>query len=239
MTFSYDGASTSEQLDSLLISDYDFIHMPKNEDILGLILSGGIGYLLGQKSSDEWKAFTDQFRERFEQLTYTKTPLPWGFLSTRPNIQAIYRQGIYCYLFGLPDASLATLLRVLELSLNSKYETVEGKKPPSEMGLVKLINWAESYLKEDVRLADALRLLRNFVHTDKLFQEQDCLEAIRHISMILEILSPSQNIVLNTVCHYCHQPGIASVPSGQGYLGNKMFLQCNGCKKNYHWMFMP
>ncbi len=213
--------------------------MPKNEDVLGLILSGGIGYLLGQKSSDEWKAFTDQFRERFEQLAYTKTPLPWGFLSTRPIIQANYRQSIYCYLFGLPDAGMTTLLRVLQLSLISKYESAEGKKPPSEMVIAKIIDWAESYFKEDGKLADAFRLLRNFVHTDKLFQDQDCLGAIRHISMILEILSPSQNIVLNTVCHYCHQPGIASVSGGQGYLGNKIFLQCNNCKKDYHWMFMP
>ncbi len=213
--------------------------MPKNEDILGFILAGGIGYLLGKKSSDEWKAFTDQFRERFEQLTNMKTQLPWGFLKSRPNIQAIYRQGIYCYLFGLPDASLATLLRVLELSLIPKYETVEGKKPPIEMGIAELIDWAESSFKKDVTLADAFEVLRNFAHADQLFQDHDCLEAIRHISMILEILSPSQDIVLNTVCHHCHQPGIANVASGQGYLGNKMFLQCNGCKKDYHWMFMP
>jgi hypothetical protein len=31
--------------------------MSKNEDVLGLILSGGIGYHLGQKSSDGGKAF--------------------------------------------------------------------------------------------------------------------------------------------------------------------------------------
>jgi hypothetical protein len=134
---------------------------------------------------------------------------------------------------------MATLLGALELSLISKYETAEGKKSPSDMAFVKLIDWAESYLRGDVRLAEAFRLLRDFAHTNKLLQDQDCLEAIRHISMILEILSPSQNIVLNTVCHYCHQPGIGSVPGGQGYLGNKIFLQCNNCKMDYHWMFMP
>jgi hypothetical protein len=223
----------------LLGSDNDFILMPKNEDILGLILAGGIGYLLGQKSSEEWKPFMDQFRERFEQLTHTKTPLPWAFLKSRPNIQAIYRQSIYCYLFGLPDASLPTLLRVLELSLVSKYETAERKRPPTDMGLARLIDWAETYLKENIKVAHAFRLLRNFVHTDKLIQEQDCLEAIMHISTILEILSPSENITMNVVCHYCHQTGIASVLPGQGYLGNKMNLQCDNCKKSYHWMIMP
>jgi hypothetical protein len=121
--------------------------MPENEDSLGLILAGGIGYLLGQKSSEEWKPFMDQFRERFQQLTYTKTPLPWDFLKSRPNIQAIYRQSIYCYLFGLPDASLPSLIRVLELSLISRYETGEGKKKPNEIGLAKLIDWVELYLK--------------------------------------------------------------------------------------------
>lgn len=213
--------------------------MSKNEDLLGLILSGGIGYLLGQKSSEEWKPFMNQFRERFQQLSYTKTPLPWDFLMSRPNIQAIYRQSIYCYLFGLPDASFSTLIRVLELSLISKYETVEGKKPPNEMGLAKLIDWAELCLKEDAKLVHSFRLLRNFVHTDKLIPEQDCLEGIRHVSMVLETLCPSRNIVMNTVCHLCHHAGIASVPSGEGYLGNKMYLHCDNCKQDYHWMIMP
>lgn len=213
--------------------------MPKNEDLLGLLLSGGLGFILGQKSSEEWKPFMDQFRERYQQLTFTKTPLPWDFLKSRPNIQTIYRQGIYCYLFGLPDASLPTLTRALELSLISKYDAGEGKKPPNEMGLAKLIDWAELYLKKDVKVADSFRLLRNFVHTDKLVPEQDCLGAIKHVSMVLETLCPSANIVINTVCHFCHHAGIVSVLNGKGYLGNKLYLRCDNCKKDYHWMVMP
>jgi len=212
--------------------------MPRNEDILGYILSGGIGYLLGQESSNEWKPFMDRFRERFELLTTTKTPLPWAFLKSRPSIQAIYRQCAYCYLFGLPDACLPTLLRALELSLISRYETTEGKKPPLEMGLAKVIDWAESYLKEN-DVAHSFEILRNFIHTEKLIPEQDCLEGIRHVSLILETLCNSQDIVMNVVCHYCHYTGTASVLSGEGYLGNKMTMQCDHCKKTYHWMIMP
>jgi hypothetical protein len=213
--------------------------MPTNDDILGFILAGGIGYLLGQKSSEEWKPFMDKFRERFELLTHTKTPLPWTFIQTRQNIRSIYRQGIYSYLFGLPDACLPTLLRVLELSLVSKYEAVETKKSSKDMELSNLINWAELYLKEHAEVAHAFTPLRNFVHIDKLIQEPDCIEAITHISKVLSTLTPNQNIGMNVVCHYCHYPATASVPSGQDYLGNKILLQCNNCKKNFHWMIMP
>ena len=213
--------------------------MPKNDDILGLILSGGIGYLLGQESSNEWKPFMDQFRDRFQHLTKTQTPLPWAFLKTSQNIQAIYRQSVYCYLFGLPDACLPTLLRVLDLSLLSMYETAERKKPLMEIGPVKLMDWAEVHLKKDVKVAQSFSMLKNFLRTDNLIQEQDCLEAIRHVSLIMETFCISQNIVINVVCHYCRQAGEASVLNGQGYLGNKMALQCSNCNQTYHWMVMP
>jgi hypothetical protein len=213
--------------------------MRRNEDILGLILAGGIGYVLGQESISEWKPIADSFKRRFQQLAFTRTPFPWASLRIIPNIQTIYRQSVYCYLFGLPDACLPTLLRVLEQSLISKCETVEGKKPADGFGLANLVDWAASFMKKDVNVAHSFRLMRNLVHTDTLIPEQDCIEAIRHVSTILEKLYPSQNIVISVVCHYCHTTGITGLLEGQNYLGNKITLQCNHCKKSYHWMVMP
>jgi hypothetical protein len=158
---------------------------------------------------------------------------------SRSNIQTIYRQGIYCYLFGLPDACLATLLGAFERSLKYSYESTEGKKPENEMDLAKLIDWAELYMKKDADILHSIRLMRAVVHTDTLIKEQDCIEAIRHVSTILERLQPSQNITINVVCHYCHTTGIAPVLEGQNYLGNKITLQCNHCGQSYHWMIMP
>jgi hypothetical protein len=213
--------------------------MRRNEDILGFLLSGGIGYLLGQESFNEWKFIVDAFKQRFEQLSSVKSPFPWSSLKSNPNVHSIYRQSLYSYLFGLPDACLPTLSRVLELSLKSKYEAVEGKKPSNEMDLARLTDWAESYVKNDSTVADSFRLMRNLVHTDTFIQEQDCLEGIRHLSTILEKLQPSQNITLNVVCHYCKTTAMATVPEGQNYLGNKITRQCEHCKKTYHWMIMP
>ncbi len=166
-------------------------------------------------------------------------PVPFSSLGREPNIRNIYRQAVYCYLFGLFDSCLLTLSSVLELFLRSRYESVEGKKSSVDVGLIKLIDWAVSHSKIDLDVAHKLRISEKFVRPSAISMERDCLEAIGQVSSILERLMPSQNLVFNSVCHYCLTTRTLSVLEGQNYLGNKIILECEHCKKNYHWMVMP
>src|SRR5437867_8368391 len=107
--------------------------MPNDDEAIGLLLAGGIGYLVGDSKYKGWKYIIEQYNRRLQQITFAQIPLPWAFLMKNPNMRLIYRQSTLSYLFGLPDSCFPTLLRVLEQALKSKYEEVEGKKPSREM----------------------------------------------------------------------------------------------------------
>jgi hypothetical protein len=87
-------------------------------------------------------------------------------------------------LFGLPDASLPMAFRCLEIGLKQHYEIVEKKKP--SLNAFELIDWSEKKLGKKVEIAQGIRILRNLAHEEKTITEQDNLEAIRHITNIIE-----------------------------------------------------
>ena len=226
------------RLDPLLGGEIKVILLPRNEDVLGFILAGGIGYVLGKESSTEWKPIMDQFRDRFKQIDRSKIPLPWASLRHSPTIQSIFRQSIYCYLFGLPDACISALCEVLELALARKFEDFEGKKTPVDHELSKLLDWAQISLKEDTE-AHSINFIRSIIRSHKLVQDQECLEAIKQVAMILEKLYPSQDIIINVACHYCKQAASTQISLDEGYLANKITLKCDKCGQIYHWMIVP
>jgi len=215
--------------------------MTNDDEAIGLLLAGGIGYLLGDSQYKGWKPVIDQYNRRLQQITFAQVPLPWGFFTKSANMRVIYRQSVLSYLFGLPDACLPTLIRVLELALKSNYAEVEGKKPSREMCLANLIDWGESLLKDKLAVAHSFRLLRNLVHTDNLAQEQDSVEAIRHVSIIVENLYPGvfAMVNLNTRCPNCGFISLKLVSSNSGPLGTTMPIDCPGCKNQYNWTLMP
>jgi hypothetical protein len=202
-----------------------------------------VGFLLDQESLDEWKHISKAFKQRIEQLASTKTPLPWTFLESEPSIKTLYRQSIFCYLFGLFDSCFFTLLRLIEASLQLKYGMNKGKQSSSSEGmrLEDLFDLASLSLKNNnIILTKEFRQLTHYARTElNPFGEQDCLEAIGTVSRVLESLQPSQHMKVNVVCHYCHTPGTASVVEEQKYIGNKISLDCQHCKRVFHWMIMP
>ncbi len=215
--------------------------MPKDDEAIGLLLAGGLGYLLGDGQYKGWKPIIEQYNNRYQQIAYAQVPVPWGFFTKSPNMRVLYRQSVLSYLFGLPDTSLPALIRVLEQALKSRYEDAESKKPSREMSLANLIEWGESLLKDKLAVAHSFRLLRNWVHTDKLVQEQDCLEAIRHVSLILENLYPGilATPVITARCPGCRFVAPQLLGSNTGTLGTALQIGCQNCRNTYSWSLMP
>lgn len=214
--------------------------MSNKDDSLGaLILGGGIGYLLAQGQNSEWKPVIDSYKRRLQQISFARIPFPVEFLRKNQNIRRIYSQSLSSYLFGLPDACMPVLIRVLEQALKVKFAEAEGKKPPRDYDLAKLIDWSQSFLKDKALVAHSFRILRNLVHTEELVQEQDCLEAIRHVNIIIENLFPGNSVMVQVSCQFCGRSGVTPVSGDFRFLGSSVALQCDQCRRTYNGMLMP
>lgn len=206
--------------------------------IAGLVLGGLFGYSLGSGKVANWDEVIKKFNERLSHTKYYKITLPFGFFEKSKNSQVLYREGLNCYLLGLPNASLPLIVRVLEIALKLKYEKVKNEKFPKSWKLVDLIDWAEEFLGKKKELAQGFRILRNVIHEETLIQEQVSLDAIRYISEIINLLYPFDSAHLPTVCPYCRHQGVAIFQIKDCFLGNNIQLQCN-CSKIYDFFIMP
>jgi hypothetical protein len=213
--------------------------MPNDDDPLALLVAGGLGYLLGQGQYADWQPIIEQYQKRLSQLSYLQIPLPWGYMDAQPNMTIVYRESIACFLFGLPNSCLPTLMRLLEQALILKYTQVEGKKPPNSMSLAELIDWGEKFLHDKTSSAHSFRMLRNFVHTDKLVQEQDCLEGIRHVSIIVEKLFPGHYAGTVTTCKNCGNTAVTDIDTSLQFLASNFQVTCARCRRNFNWIMLP
>jgi hypothetical protein len=211
--------------------------MIKDDSLVEFLIAGGLGYLLAKGQDSEWQPVIDNYKKRLEHIQYFKIPPPWGYLDKNQNMKVIYRESILCYLFGLSNSCIPSLMRVLEQSLIEKYKRVENKKPSDEMSLKSLIDWAEKILKDKTQVAHSFRILRNYIHTDTLVQEQDAIEGIRHISIIVHNLFPSDCRALNTKCPGCGRMQVNTIPPNIGFLGNTLSIRCS-CGRNYKWILL-
>ena len=214
--------------------------MPSDDDSFwSLLLGGGLAYLLLKGQDRDWNTFKERYRKRLERLRHDAIRPPLDFLSNNPNMSTVYRESIFCYLFGLPNSCIPTLVRVLEQALSSKYESEEGTKPPSKMTLEELIDWSVKFLEERTEIAHSFRMLRNYIHTDRLVKEQDCPEALRHISSIIVTLFGESIGGINTTCTFCNYSAFTTVDAPNLYLGNDVSITCGSCRQTYHWILIP
>jgi hypothetical protein len=202
------------------------------EALVGSFIAGYLGYQAGSRKFAGWEPIIKNYETRMSHLAYNKAFRPVSFLATIPNAEIIYREAILAYLFGLPDASIPLSLRCLEIGLSNKYTRVTGQAPPTRDKLFKLIEWGEDYLKGEKGVAHGFRLLRNLIHGERVMVEQDALEAIRHISIILNLLYPPPNYT--TVFYFCQNCGGQSkldVLTQDCYLGNVLNTTCAHCSR--------
>jgi len=208
-----------------------------NDDAVLALIAGAVGFLAGKSKTANFEPIINQFNRRLEALRYFQILPPYGFLENKENPRILFREGIYCYLFGLPNSSLPTLVRILEIALNEKYENVEGKKPTPDVSLNGLLDWAEKKLNLDTMTAHSYRKIRNLIHTNKLVVEQDCLEALRHLSNILnEIFPIIPEYVLHSQCPNCKCSVQSRHPTKDLFFGTMLTInKCPSCYLNYQW----
>lgn len=200
-------------------------------------LGGGLGYLIGRATFAPWENFIKGYNDRLGHLSYNKIIEPIALYKKIEGTEKIYGEAVYCYLFGLPNASVPTIFRCLELGLKKKYEEVEGRTP--KMKAYKLIEWSENFLKNQKELAHGFRFLRNLIHEEKQVEEQDALIALRHITKILNLLFPFSKVIVQSICNFCKTPYEEEVESNKFFIGNAIFIECNKCKRSTRYDIMP
>lgn len=194
-------------------------------------VSGYLGYVAGSRKFAGWEPLIKSYEARMSYLAYVKAIRPISFLTAIPSAEIIFKEAILAYLFGLPDASIPTTLRCLEMGLAKKYTDITGKQPPEK--LYDLINWAENYLGNRAQIAHGFRILRNLVHGQTILAEQDAIEAIRHVTIILNLLYPLSllPIITNYTCQNCKNQLQINIPFQENYLGNIFKPNCPHCSQ--------
>jgi RNase P subunit RPR2 len=211
--------------------------MGDSDDIVTLGIGGLLGYGIAISKYTEWEPLIKNFKDRLNHLSYLKIVIPYKFFQINENCKQIYVEGLNAYLYGLPNASLPLILRCLEVGLKNKYsETKELKN----FNLNNLINLAEGRLKDKKEIAHGFRILRNLIHSEKLVTEQDVLEAIRHISNILNLIYKLPEYTeLEVFCKNCNTKHHYRIETSQYYIGNNMLFGCDKFKQNISITIMP
>lgn len=198
--------------------------------LVGHFISGYLGYTAGSRKFSGWEPIIKNYNTRMSHLAYVKCIRPVSFFAIIPEAEIIYREAMLAYLFGLPDASIPTTLRCFEVGIRHKY-TVETGQPPPEK-LYDLIEWAKKDLGSKRETAHGFRLLRNLIHGQSIMSEQDALEALRHITSILNLLYPLEvNTKLVYSCQICRTQSRQNWPTQECYLGNVLNTYCASCKR--------
>lgn len=190
---------------------------------------------VNNKHDQSLQNFREGIANRLNSLKQTYTDPPFGYLAANKNMDIIYRESISCYLLGTPNSCLPSIVKVLEISLREKYEAVEGKSSDG-MELVRLIEWSKEF--EDKNTAHSFRMLRNYIHENISIKLQDCVEAIRHISIVINKLHDQEPKKFATVCPSCNTTTSQSLGTRRYYVGDDFTMTCSQCKKKFRWATM-
>lgn len=202
------------------------------------LIAGGLGYLFGRGHLRKWQRFIDGYNQRIGHLSYNKVIEPLAFYGKVENGKKIYGEGVYAYLFGLPNVALPSLFRCLEIGLKHKYRENESNEP--KLSAFELIEWAEEFLGKQKMLAHGFRFLRNLIqHEEVVIEEQDTLESIRHITKILNTLFQYSTATLTGNCQFCKSPYNISIGIRECYFGNTKIVSCVKCKRIKQHTILP
>jgi hypothetical protein len=204
-------------------------------DLLG---AGKTGIWLGTVDYAEWKSLIQDFPKRFDALLYAKTPIPLRFLQVRNEYRILFAEGVTAQVCGLPNASLQLVMRCLELAIKWKYLEIEGTKP--DMRFAQLIDWAERIIGSGKETAHDFRRIRNYTHSTDLVKEQDSLEAIRHVSHLLNAIFPLDDpTTIEVRCRICHDVHHYDWEKGGLLIGNKLNLICPDTNRGFEIWMLP
>jgi len=192
--------------------------------VFDYIFSWLMGNVIGSIKVKKVEKFMDGIRDRLNHLTYFKVIPPIGVFAECNIPLTFFHEAVIAYLLGLPNSSVLMSVKTLELGLKCRLGVKKGK-------LRDLIDKVEE-LEELKDLAHSLRLLRNMVsHEEKSYDEQDALEALRHVSLILDRLYPFNSMVFPKECASCGEIIRFRINKEEFYLGNVIRERCRKCNK--------
>lgn len=204
----------------------------KNSELVflaGLILVGlagaAIGYTIGAPNKEDAERIK-QRNERVNTLKSYKLNIPVAALRRTKNGHSIYAEAISCYLSGAPNGSFDNSMKVMEITLRKKYQEVEGKEVPAKWKLYNLIEWGDRFLRGNKVIAHNFRIQRKLIHYDSTTAETSSLNALIHISNLLNTLYPYDTTVCYYNCGTCNKLESAYVSRDQYFFGNSIQVRC-------------
>ena len=193
------------------------------ELLLGFLFSGALGYALGISRFKGFEILVEDVRRRVDILAYFRVIPPLAAFRQCNIPSTFYKEAVQAYLLGMPNSSVVMSLKTLELGLKCKL----GKR---DARLKDLIDEVET-MKEYKDLAHGFRILRNFVvHEEVECKEQDALEALRHVSEILNRIYPFKGLHYPITCSYCGTQYGVKLSVEEYFLGNVIRVPCPKCK---------
>jgi len=185
------------------------------------------GYDLGRREMRHWEPVAEAYNQRLSQLVYGQIVRPFGLFVAVGGSEVSYNEAVYSYLFGLPNASVPMSTRSLEIGL--AYCHASSNPGAASHDLNGLIQWAQNLLGPRHHLAHSVRLLRNLIHQTTPFAEVSALEAIRHVSLLVDCLLPFQRAYVVQACAVCGTNNPYTVQRVHYFLGNFVALPCVTC----------
>lgn len=203
---------------------------------------GLLGFLLGVAGRrPEWEKFAETCDNRLWHMTYFRVIIPYGAYSIGEVVKHSFGESYYAYLFGLPNSSVALSAKMLENALKEKYGEVE-KTEPTGLGLAGLLGWAEKKLNlSKGPVGHAIRLLRNeLMHEERVVQETEALETLKHASLVLNELYPYPNVSFSVPCPTCGAAReLITLKMEEAYIGYVRQMFCSPCQRAFTFTLTP
>ncbi len=181
----------------------------------------------------------DNYSNRLNMLIQTRVVYPHNFSNTKKEFKLLYSETIHSFLYGCPDAALSLAVRCLEQGLKhylneSNIKEIHYKDKNNNRRVIKLsyarlfdlIQCDENPVK-DKEILQYLKSLRNYTHEDKLVEDFHALEAIRHVTDVLNELFSFKTLTITVeTCRLCGQKHSIDIDSKDYFIGNRIMLKC-------------
>jgi hypothetical protein len=180
--------------------------------------------------------------------------MPYTFFTVNDNFRKVYFEAVYSYLYKLPNASLPTLVKCLEIGIKELYKQLKQQATLStkeeqfinnidnklaqikkhknqaaldNVELVDLIEAAHDYYPDKKQVLQYLRLLRNLIHSTNIIQEEAAKYALITITEVLNALYEiPESIKIKVKCEICGDIHTYDLNKKEYYIGNVISLSC-------------
>ena len=180
--------------------------------------------------------------------------MPYTFFTVNDNFRNIYYEGVYSYLYKLPNASLPALVKCLEAGIKELYKALKqqttlspkesqfinnidtklaqikkhrNQEPLDDIELFDLIEAASVYYPNKKEVLQYLRSLRNLIHRIDIIKNEDAKYALIRITEALNTLyEVPESINIKVKCEICGEVHSYNLNKKEYYIGNVISLNC-------------